>query len=76
VLGQAGQPAPEPGQSPVLPQERGEAPLVLPLSLAPSRIAESLNMEGVLPQASEVLPPLLELPTMRTFLLDRLEALP
>jgi len=76
VLGQAGQPAPEPGQSPVLPQERGEAPLVLPLSLAPSRIAESLNMEGVLPQASEVLPPLLELPSMRTFLLDRLEALP
>jgi hypothetical protein len=76
VFGQAGVPATEPGQPLPLALDRTTSALLVPYGLAPSRTAESLNMEGVVPPAWEVLPPLLELPSVRTFLLDRLEALP
>jgi len=58
-----------------LPEGVGATGLVVPLGLAPSRMAESLNMGGLAPCTWEVLPPLLDLPGVRTFLLDRLEAL-
>jgi hypothetical protein len=43
--------------------------------LAPNRLSESLKMVEWAPPA-EVLPPLLELPAVRDFLLAELEALP
>lgn len=76
VFGQSGLPAAEPGQALRTNLDPAAAALLVPYGLAPSRTAESLNMEGVVPPAWEVLPPLLELPSVRTFLLDRLEALP
>ncbi len=76
VWGQAGVPAAEPGPALRLALDPEGSALLVPYGLAPSRTAESLNMEGVVPPAWEVLPPLLELPSVRTFLLDRLEALP
>jgi hypothetical protein len=52
-----------------------EAAVLAPLTLAPNRLSESLRME--LSAASvEVLPPLLELPAVRDFLLVSLGALP
>ena len=75
VLGRVGLAAPEPGQPLELPEGVGATGLVVPLGLAPSRMAESLNMGGLAPCTWEVLPPLLDLPGVRTFLLDRLEAL-
>jgi sirohydrochlorin ferrochelatase len=53
-----------------------QPPAVLaPLTLAPNRLSESLNMGGCSATA-EVLPPLLTLPTVHRFLLAQLEALP
>ena len=52
---------------------RGPA-LLLPLTLAPNRLSESLSM-GVLPPHA-VLPPLLEMPALREVLLAALEDLP
>ena len=49
--------------------------LLAPLTLAANRLSESLNMGGCAPSA-EVLPPLLDLPAVRNFLLANLEALP
>lgn len=49
--------------------------LLAPLTLAPNRLSESLKMVEWAPPA-EVLPPLLELPAVRDFLLAELEALP
>ena len=49
--------------------------LLAPLTLAANRLSESLNMGGCAPSA-EVLPPLLDLPAVRDFLLAHLEALP
>jgi hypothetical protein len=49
--------------------------LLAPLTLAPNRLSESLNMGGSAPSA-EVLPPLLDLSAVRDFLLANLEALP
>ena len=52
-----------------------QSPAVLaPLTLAPNRLSESLNMGGFSASA-EVLPPLLDLATVRDFLLTQLEAL-
>ena len=76
VFGQSGVPAVELGQALRFNLDPASAALLVPYGLAPSRTAESLNMEGVVPPAWEVLPPLLELPSVRTFLLDRLEVLP
>lgn len=56
------------------PQPRPAAVLA-PLTLAPNRLSESLKMERLAPPA-EVLPPLLELPGVRDFLLSALEVLP
>jgi len=51
------------------------APVLAPLTLAPNRLSESLNM--VRPgTVTEVLPPLLDLPSVRDCLLTCLEALP
>jgi len=49
--------------------------LLAPLTLAANRLSESLNMGEIAPSA-EVLPPLLDLPAVRNFLLAQLEALP
>ena len=49
--------------------------LLAPLTLAANRLSESLNM-GALAPSAEVLPPLLDLPAVRDFLLANLEALP
>ncbi len=49
--------------------------LLAPLTLAANRLSESLNMEPLAPTA-QVLPPLLDLPPVRDFLLANLEALP
>jgi len=49
--------------------------LLAPLTLAPNRLSESLNM-GARAASAEVLPPLLDLPPVRDFLLTQLEALP
>ena len=49
--------------------------LLAPLTLAANRLSESLNM-GALAPSAEVLPPLLDLPAVRNFLLANLEALP
>ncbi|WP_255003475.1 CbiX/SirB N-terminal domain-containing protein [Cyanobium sp. HWJ4-Hawea] len=55
---------------------QAEPPVVLaPLTLAPNRLSESLKMVRLAPPA-EVLPPLLDLPAVRDFLLSSLEALP
>lgn len=51
------------------------ASVLAPLTLAPNRLSESLSMVGPAP-AVEVLPPLLDLPAVREFLLASLEALP
>ena len=75
VLGRMGLAAPEPGQRLALPEGVGTTGLLVPLALAPSRMAESLTMGPLAPSSGPVLPPLLELPGVRTFLLDRLEAL-
>jgi hypothetical protein len=56
------------------PQPRPAAVLA-PLTLAPNRLSESLKMER-LASPAEVLPPLLELPAVRDFLLSALEVLP
>ena len=48
--------------------------LLAPLTLAPNRLSESLNM-GARAASAEVLPPLLDLPPVRDFLLTQLEAL-
>ena len=48
--------------------------LLAPLTLAPNRLSESLNM-GARAASVEVLPPLLDLPPVRDFLLTQLEAL-
>ena len=75
-LGRAGVPAAEADQPLQLPPLAGPSALVVPLALAPNRMAESLNMDAAVPQGWEVLPPLLGLPAMRSVLLDRLEAEP
>lgn len=75
VLGREGQAAPEADQPLVLPALPEPSALLVPLALAPNRMAESLNMDAVVPACWELLPPLLSLPAMRTLLLDRLEAL-
>jgi hypothetical protein len=49
--------------------------LLAPLTLAPNRLSESLNM-GAQTASVEVLPPLLDWPPVRDFLLTELEALP
>ena len=49
--------------------------LLAPLTLAPNRLSESLNM-GARAASAEVLPPLLDLLPVRDFLLTQLEALP
>ena len=55
---------------------QAQAPeLLAPLTLAANRLSESLNMGRLAPSA-EVLPPLLDLPAVRDFLLANLEALP
>lgn len=75
-LGQPGVPAPEADQLLQLPPLPGASALVVPLALAPNRMAESLNMDAEVPRGCEVLSPLLSLPAMRSVLLDRLEAEP
>lgn len=74
-LGRPGRPATDP-QPPTEPSESSDEPTLLaPLSLAPNRLSASLKMEPSAP-SREVLPPLLELPPVREFLLSALEALP
>ena len=75
-LGQPGVPAPEGDQLLQLPPLPGASALVVPLALAPNRMAESLNMDAEVPRGCEVLSPLLSLSAMRSVLLDRLEAEP
>lgn len=75
-LGRAGVPAAEADQFLQLPPLPGTSALVVPLALAPNRMAEALNMDAAVPQGCEVLSPLLSLSAMRSVLLDRLEAEP
>ncbi|MFM8524739.1 MAG: CbiX/SirB N-terminal domain-containing protein [Cyanobacteriota bacterium] len=75
VLAAEGRPADDPGSA-ISSDGRLDAPrLLVPLSLAPSRISESLRMAGSAPSL-EVLPPLLERTAVRECLLSQLEALP
>lgn len=76
VLGRPGLPSAPLQESAALEAQPGGAAAVLaPLSLAPSRLTESLNMGSIAPSV-EVLPPLLDLPSVPEFLLASLEALP
>jgi hypothetical protein len=75
VLGRPGLPSAALQQSAALPAPVGGAAVLAPLSLAPSRLTESLNMASFAPSV-EVLPPLLDLPAVHEFLLASLEALP
>jgi sirohydrochlorin ferrochelatase len=75
-LGRAGVAAAEADQSLELPPLPGTSALVVPLALAPNRMAEALKMGASVPQGCEVLSPLLSLSAMRSVLLDRLEAEP
>lgn len=69
VLGRPGLPCS------ALPAPVAAVAVLAPLSLAPSRLTESLNMGSTAP-SMEVLPPLLNLSTVAEFLLASLEALP
>lgn len=54
----------------------GDVGLLAPLTLAANRLSESLNMGTMHASPPAVLPPLLDLPPVREFLLASLEALP
>ncbi|MEY3736220.1 MAG: hypothetical protein RLZZ624_1279 [Cyanobacteriota bacterium] len=75
ILGQPG--CPTDAAEAAISAAAGDArPLLLaPLSLAANRFTESLRMERSTPSEA-VLPPLLDLPAVREFLLSQLEALP
>lgn len=75
VLGRPGLPLAAQQESVALPPQLAAAAVLAPLTLAPSRLTESLNMGSAAPSV-EVLPPLLDLPTVHEFLLASLEALP
>ncbi len=75
VLGHAGVAAAYSDPQAALTAQPQPPAVLAPLTLAPNRLSESLNMGGFSASA-EVLPPLLDLPTVRDFLLTELEALP
>ena len=75
VLGAAGLAAPYQSPGASLPAALRSGALLAPLTLAPNRLSESLRMDEAAASA-EVLPPLLQLPAVRAFLLASLEALP
>lgn len=75
VLGAEGRPAADASGSHPAAEIEEEPLLRIPLSLAPSRITESLRMDGATP-LTRVPPPLLEQPAVRECLLSQLEALP
>lgn len=75
ILGQPGCPS-DGADAAISALADDERPLLLaPLSLAANRFTESLRMERSAPSEA-VLPPLLDLPAVREFLLSQLEALP
>lgn len=75
VLGCEGQPASFSDPDSSLALQPQSPALLAPLTLAANRLSESLNMGALAPSAA-VLPPLLDLPAVRDFLLANLEALP
>lgn len=75
VLGAPGLAAPYQAPGASLPMELRSGAVLAPLTLAPNRLSESLRMDEIAASA-EVLPPLLQLPAVRDFLLASLEALP
>ena len=75
VLGQTGQAAAYNLAGEDLARQLQGAAVVAPLTLAANRLSETLASAPFHPPV-QVLPPLLDLPAVRLFLLDRLEALP
>jgi hypothetical protein len=75
VLGRPGLPVAYQSEPQALRSLGDAATVLAPLTLAPNRLSESLSMSGHTPPA-QVLPPLLDLPAVRDFLLAQLEALP
>ena len=75
VVGYRGVAAPYSDPHTALAAQLQQSALLAPLTLAPNRLSESLNM-GARAASVEVLPPLLDLPPVRDFLLTQLEALP
>ena len=75
VLGCQGVSTPYTAQGSELGPWAQKTATVMPLTLAANRLTESLT-QAQLPPGLAVLPPLLELPTLRQFLISALEALP
>lgn len=75
VLERPGRPVAYQAEPSTLQAVVAAAPVLAPLTLAPNRLSESLNMDRP-GTVTEVLPPLLDLPAVRDCLLTCLEALP